>query len=57
MDFLRGSIEKGCSSGSNGWCPGRDAAYLELAKRKGLPLATLDDNLQEAAIAAGVTVL
>jgi predicted nucleic acid-binding protein len=31
-----------------------DAAYLELALRRGLPLATLDRRLQESAAAAGV---
>jgi len=31
-----------------------DAAYLELALRRGLPLATLDDKLKAAASAAGV---
>jgi predicted nucleic acid-binding protein len=31
-----------------------DAAYLELALRRGLPLATLDDKLKGAAVAAGV---
>jgi predicted nucleic acid-binding protein len=31
-----------------------DAAYLDLALRRGLPLATLDDRLRAAAIAAGV---
>ena len=31
-----------------------DAAYLELAMRKGLPLATLDDKLKAAAQAVGV---
>ena len=31
-----------------------DATYLELALRRGLPLATLDRRLQEAAAAAGV---
>lgn len=31
-----------------------DAAYLELALRKGLPLATLDDALAKAAKKAGV---
>lgn len=34
-----------------------DAAYLELAKRLQLPLATLDKALREAAIEEGVTVL
>jgi predicted nucleic acid-binding protein len=31
-----------------------DAAYLELAMRRGLPLATLDDKLKSAAKAVGV---
>ncbi len=34
-----------------------DAAYLALALREHLPLATLDKHLQSAAIAAGVSVL
>ncbi len=33
---------------------GYDAAYLELALRKNLPLATLDEALQKAALQAGV---
>jgi len=31
-----------------------DAAYLELAMRRGLPLAALDDKLKAAAQAVGV---
>ena len=31
-----------------------DGAYLELALRRGLPLATLDEKLNAAALAAGV---
>jgi len=31
-----------------------DASYLELALRKGIPLATLDEDLQKAAKKAGV---
>jgi predicted nucleic acid-binding protein len=31
-----------------------DAAYLELARREGIALATLDEDLQKAARAAGV---
>ncbi|MCK7577374.1 MAG: type II toxin-antitoxin system VapC family toxin [Chromatiales bacterium] len=31
-----------------------DAAYLELALRHGIPLATLDARLREAAVAEGV---
>jgi len=34
-----------------------DAAYLELARRRTLPLATLDQQLRTAATAIGVTVL
>ena len=34
-----------------------DATYLEVAHRKGLPLATLDKALRAAAEAAGVLLL
>jgi predicted nucleic acid-binding protein len=34
-----------------------DAAYLELAIREGLPLATLDGNLRKAAVAAGAALV
>lgn len=34
-----------------------DAAYLELARRRRLPLASLDRNLRAAAVAADVPVL
>ena len=34
-----------------------DAAYLELAVREGLPLATLDEDLRRAASAAGVALV
>jgi predicted nucleic acid-binding protein len=34
-----------------------DAAYLELAQRHGIPLATLDKALQAAAISAGISLL
>jgi len=34
-----------------------DAAYLELAQREGVPLATLDGALAAAARAEGVPVL
>ena len=34
-----------------------DAAYLELALRRRIPLATLDDALRRTAISAGVEVL
>jgi len=34
-----------------------DAAYLELAQREGLPLATLDAGLRRAAAEAGVAIL
>ena len=34
-----------------------DAAYLDLAKRRGLPLATLDEALRKAAVAEGIVLL
>jgi len=34
-----------------------DAAYLELALREGLPLATLDDQLRRAARHAGISLV
>ena len=34
-----------------------DASYLDLAMRKGLPLATLDKGLKQAAIAVDVKIL
>jgi predicted nucleic acid-binding protein len=34
-----------------------DAAYLELAQREGVPLATLDAGLRTAAAAEGVALL
>jgi predicted nucleic acid-binding protein len=34
-----------------------DAAYLELAQRLNLPLATLDQELRAAAASLGVTLL
>ena len=34
-----------------------DSAYLELAQRRGLPLATLDKELRDAATAEGVILL
>ncbi len=34
-----------------------DAAYVELAERTGLPLASLDADLRKAALAAGVVLL
>jgi predicted nucleic acid-binding protein len=36
---------------------GYDAAYLELAQRSGLPLATLDGDLRKAALAEGVALV
>lgn len=34
-----------------------DAAYLDLAEARGLPLATRDERLRAAAVAAGIEVL
>jgi predicted nucleic acid-binding protein len=33
-----------------------DVAYLELAVRRALPIATLDENLKQAALAQGVAI-
>jgi predicted nucleic acid-binding protein len=37
--------------------PAYDAAYLDLALRRRLPLATTDDDLRKAATAVGIHVL
>jgi len=37
--------------------PAYDAAYLDLALRTGLPLATSDDPLRQAAIAEGILLV
>jgi predicted nucleic acid-binding protein len=34
-----------------------DAAYLDLAARRNLPLATADDRLKKAALAEGIELL
>jgi predicted nucleic acid-binding protein len=34
-----------------------DAAYLELALRRGIPLATLDVDLRAAAVAEAISLL
>ncbi|HEY6391123.1 MAG TPA: type II toxin-antitoxin system VapC family toxin [Bryobacteraceae bacterium] len=34
-----------------------DAAYLDLASRRNLPLATADERLKKAAVAGGISVL
>ena len=34
-----------------------DAAYLELALREALPLATLDDDLRQAAQSVGIKIV
>jgi predicted nucleic acid-binding protein len=47
--ILRLGIEHGLSA--------YDASYLELAMRRGLPLATQDDRLMRAAGAAGIEIL
>jgi len=40
--------------GRDGWLSSFDAAYLDLAMRQGLSIATLDDKLLEAARRVGV---
>lgn len=34
-----------------------DAAYVELAKRRGMPIATFDQKLKDACLAERVTVI
>ena len=48
----------GLESRARTWnLPAYDAAYLDLALRKNLPLATADDDLKKAALAEGAEVL
>jgi predicted nucleic acid-binding protein len=54
------NISVDSDTAANAWSAGLtvyDAAYLELAQRRRLPLATLDQDLAKAARAAGVEVL
>ena len=45
-------------SRARGWnLPAYDAAYLELALRKHLPLATAEEDLKKVALAEGIEVL
>jgi predicted nucleic acid-binding protein len=41
----------------NSLLSGYDAAYLDLALRQGLPLATLDEQLRRAAKTTGVVLV
>jgi predicted nucleic acid-binding protein len=52
----QGAIAGLRSTGAGHGLSAYDAAYLELASRRGLGLATLDDGLWRAAAAAGVKV-
>ena len=45
------------SLASNHQLTAYDVAYLDLAKRRSLPLATLDGDLTRAALAEGVKIL
>jgi len=46
-----------CCLGRTGHLTAYDAAYLELVRRTGLPLATLDDDLRKAALAEGLALV
>jgi len=50
------AFEQVLSTGRQRCLSGYDAAYLELAVREGLPLATLDSGLRKAARALGVAM-
>ncbi len=52
-----GSIESIVSLARSHGLTAYDAAYLDLAQRSGLPVATLDRRLHDAAKAAGVVVI
>lgn len=53
ISFLQGVYPLAVQYGLTGY----DASYLELAIRKGLPIATLDDELQKAAVASGINLV
>lgn len=51
--FIPETIELACTSGLSAY----DAAYLELAQRRALPLATLDKQLRRVAEQCDVPIL
>ena len=53
----RRALEQILELGRNQRLSAYDAAYLELAMREGLPLATRDESLRKAARAVGVELL
>lgn len=53
---LRGALREVVSLARQQRLTSYDAAYLELAMRRGLPLATLDQRLRDAAAAVGVHI-
>ena len=50
------AVREGIAAAQRYGLPARDAAYLELAAREGLKLATRDSTMRSAANRAGVTV-
>jgi predicted nucleic acid-binding protein len=58
LDVARGALgQRGLGLGLTHGLSAYDASYLELAMRRGLPLATQDERLQRAAGAAGIEIL
>jgi predicted nucleic acid-binding protein len=57
VDDIGSSLEQLVSVARRHGLSAYDAAYLALAQRRGLPLATRDEGLREACVAAGVEVL
>jgi predicted nucleic acid-binding protein/antitoxin (DNA-binding transcriptional repressor) of toxin-antitoxin stability system len=57
LETDRQGLERYCAPGGPSQLTVYDAAYLELAQRRGLPLATLDSELRAAANAEGVVLL
>jgi predicted nucleic acid-binding protein len=57
IDSAGADMESVLATGRHHGLTAYDAAYLVLAEREGIPLATLDVKLRAAAQAAGVSVL
>ena len=56
-DFTFVSVRQACGQARSLNLSAYDAAYLNLAKVEGLPLATLDNQLRAAAKQSGVQIL
>lgn len=57
LDLAPPDLDALLASGHRHRLSAYDAAYLALAEREGLPLATLDKALRNAALTAGISLL